>query len=381
MVVTEIIDFIRTLYPQREKIALHEPVFRGNEKRYVNDAIDSTFVSSVGKYVRQFEEMVAEYTGARFAVATNSGTAALHISLELAGVESGSEVITQPLTFVATANAISYCGASPVFVDIDRETLGLSPQKLEAFLKEQTYLDENGVCIDRITARAIKACVPMHTFGLPCRIDEIVDICDTYNIAVIEDAAEALGTLYKKRHAGTFGKAGIFSFNGNKIITAGTGGMIVTDDEDFARRANHLTTTAKLPHPYEYVHDKIGYNYRLNNLSAALGVAQMENLDDHLSAKRELARKYAEFFSKKEIAFVHEPSAGRSNYWLNAVVFDNPEQRDLFLRLSNEQGILTRPAWRLLHRLEIYQNARRGDLTEAERLAPRIVNLPSSVPL
>ncbi len=375
----KVVEFIRNLYGTDAFIALHEPQFFGNEKEYVNDTIDSTFVSSVGKYVTKFEEMVAEYTGAKYAVATSNGTSALHTALKLVGVDKESEVITQPLTFIATANAISYCGAKPIFVDVDRETLGLSSQKLETFLKENTTINSDGECINKKTKKFIKACLPMHTFGHPCKIDEIVEICDSYNIAVVEDAAESLGSYYKERHTGTFGKVGIFSFNGNKIITTGGGGMIVTDDEALAKRAKHLTTTAKVPHPYEYIHDEIGYNYRLTNLSAALGVAQMENLDIFVQKQRELANQYAEFFKGTDIGFIKEPQDAKSNFWLNAVQLKNRKERDAFLKYTNDKGIMTRSIWRLMNKLEMYKDAQCGDLSNAQWLEDRIVNITSSV--
>ncbi len=375
----KVVEFIRNLYGTDAFIALHEPQFFGNEKEYVNDTIDSTFVSSVGKYVTKFEEMVAEYTGAKYAVATSNGTSALHTALKLVGVDKESEVITQPLTFIATANAISYCGAKPIFVDVDRETLGLSSQKLETFLKENTTINSDGECINKKTKKFIKACLPMHTFGHPCKIDEIVEICDSYNIAVVEDAAESLGSYYKERHTGTFGKVGIFSFNGNKIITTGGGGMIVTDDEALAKRAKHLTTTAKVPHPYEYIHDEIGYNYRLTNLAAALGVAQMENIDIFVQKQRELAKTYEAFFKEMDMEFVTEPKDARSNYWLNAIVLKDRDERDAFLRYTNDRGIMTRPIWRLMNKLEMYKDAQCGDLSNAQWLEDRIVNITSSV--
>ncbi len=375
----KVVEFIRNLYGTDAFIALHEPQFFGNEKEYVSDTIDSTFVSSVGKYVTKFEEMVAEYTGAKYAVATSNGTSALHTALKLVGVDKESEVITQPLTFIATANAISYCGAKPIFVDVDRETLGLSSQKLETFLKENTAINSDGECINKKTKKIIKACLPMHTFGHPCKIDEIVEICDSYNIAVVEDAAESLGSYYKERHTGTFGKVGIFSFNGNKIITTGGGGMIVTDDEALAKRAKHLTTTAKVPHPYEYIHDEIGYNYRLTNLASALGVAQMENIDIFVQKQRELAKTYEAFFKEMDMEFVTEPKDARSNYWLNAIVLKDRDERDVFLRYTNDRGIMTRPIWRLMNKLEMYKDVQCGDLSNAKWLEDRIVNITSSV--
>ncbi len=374
-----IIDFIQELYNTKEFLPLHEPRFIGNEKKYINETIDSTFVSSVGKYVDQFEAMVAAFVGTKYAVATSNGTAALHIGLKLLGVDESSEVITQPLTFIATANAISYCGAKPIFVDVDKDTLGLSPKKLEVFLEEHTFINDKNECINKKTNKQIKACVPMHTFGHPCQIDAIVAICDAYHIAVVEDAAESLGSYYKGKHTASFGKIGIFSFNGNKIITTGGGGMLVTDDEALAKEAKHLTTTAKVPHPYEYIHDEIGYNYRLTNLAAALGVAQMENLELFVMKQRELAQKYREFFNKSDIKYIEEPENTRSNYWLNAVVLEDKAQRDAFLKYTNDKGVMTRPIWRLMNKLDMFKDAQCGDLSNALWLEERVVNISSSV--
>jgi aminotransferase in exopolysaccharide biosynthesis len=374
-----IIKFIRKLYQTDEFIALHEPRFIGNEKKYVNETIDSTFVSSVGKYVTQFEEMVAEFSGAKYAIATSNGTSALHIALKLVGVDEKSEVITQPLTFIATANAISYLGAKPIFIDVDKDTLGLSPTSLEEFLENETFLDNNGNCINKITKKVIKACVPMHTFGHPCKIDKIVEICNKYNIEVVEDSAESLGSFYKNKHTGTFGKVGIFSFNGNKIITTGGGGMLVTDDEKLAKKAKHITTTAKIKHSYEYIHDEIGYNYRLTNLAAALGVAQMENLELFIKKQRELANIYKEFFDKKGIKFITEPKNAKSNYWLNGIILNNKNERDKFLKETNENKIMTRLVWRLMNKLEMFKGCQTTNLNNSLWLEDRVVNITSSV--
>lgn len=373
------VDFIQELYQTKEFLPLHEPRFIGNEKKYVNETIDSTFVSSVGKYVTEFEEMVAKFSGAKYAVATSNGTSALHIGLKLVGVDQNCEVITQPLTFIATANAISYCNAQPIFVDVDRDTLGLSPEKLKEFLEEFATLNEHGECINKSTNKVIKACLPMHTFGHPCKIDEIVEICNSYNITVVEDAAESLGSYYKGKHTGSFGKVGIFSFNGNKIITTGGGGMIVTDDEELAKRAKHITTTAKVPHPYEYIHDEVGYNYRLTNLAAALGVAQMENLGLFIKKQRELAEKYEHFFKDTDIEFIKEPKDSNSNYWLNAVLLKDINERDEFLKQTNDNGVMTRSIWRLMNKLDMFKDAQTGNLDNAEWLEDRIVNISSSV--
>jgi len=374
----KITDFIKKTFNTGEFIPLHEPRFIGNEKNYLNDCIDSTFVSSVGAYVDRFEKEFAQYVGSKYAIATVNGTAALHVSLLLAGVQAEDEVITQPLTFVATLNAITYIGAKPVFVDVDRDTLGLSPKILEEFLTENCDVID-GRCINKKTKKWIKACVPMHTFGHPCRIDEIRQICDAWNITLVEDAAESLGSFYKGQHTGTFGKLSAFSFNGNKIITSGGGGVIVTDDESLAKRAKHLTTTAKVPHKWEYTHDSIGYNYRMPNLNAALLVAQMENLDSFLENKRELAKLYDAFFKENKIAFIQEPSEASSNYWLQAVILKDSEERDMFLDYTNSNGVMTRPIWTLMNKLEMFKGSQCSDLSNALWLEARVVNIPSSV--
>ena len=373
-----IVDFIKKTFNTEEFIPLHEPCFMGNEKKYLNDCIDSTFVSSVGKYVDTFEKEFASKVGSKYAIATVNGTAALHISLILADVQKDDEVITQPLTFIATCNAISYIEAKSIFVDVDLDTMGLSPSSLRSFLEINCEIKDNK-CINRTTGKTIKACVPMHTFGHPCKIDDIKDICDTWSIALVEDAAESLGSYYKNKHTGTFGKVGAFSFNGNKIITSGGGGVIVTDDEVLAKRAKHITTTAKIPHPFEYVHDEIGYNYRMPNLNAALLVAQLEQLDTFLASKRALATQYKEFFSNEDINFVSEPRESKSNYWLQAVLLKDKTQRDDFLEFTNKNGVMTRPIWRLMNELEMFQGCQKTDLKYAKYLEERIVNIPSSV--
>ena len=374
-----IVDFIRKLYDTQAFIPLHEPKFVGNEKKYLNECIDSTFVSSVGAFVDRFEKEFATYVGSKYAVATVNGTAALHTALMLADVQDGDEVLTQPLSFVATCNAISYCGAKPVFVDVDKETMGMSPQSLEQFLEQNCEIQEKQ-CINKTTKKIIKACVPMHTFGHPCKIDAIAKICDAWHITLVEDAAESLGSFYKQKHTGTFGKLGAFSFNGNKIITSGGGGVIVTDDENLAKRAKHFTTTAKVPHPYEYTHDMIGYNYRMPNLNAALLVAQMEQLEQFLASKRKLTEEYANFFAQfDDIEFIQEPQDADSNYWLQALLLKDKEARDAFLQQSNANGVMTRPIWKLMSELEMFQDCQKTDLSHAEYLQERVVNLPSSV--
>jgi len=376
----QIIDFIRSLYPNKDSIPLHEPIFIGREKEYVIDAIDSSFVSSVGKYVNQFEEMICEITGAGHAVATVNGTSALHVALKLAGVEPGDEVITQPLSFVATANAISYCGAKSIFLDVDKETLGLSPNALDDFLKTNAIIKNKG-CYNKITGNRIAACVPVHTFGHPCRIDNIADICQRYHLVIVEDAAESLRSTYKNKHTGTFGLMGIFSFNGNKTVTCGGGGAIVTNDEALAKKAKHITTTAKTPHLYEYIHDMIGYNYRMPNLNAALACAQLEQLDLFVENKRELAKRYQDFFKYLNIQFIHEPEDSRSNYWLNAVILSNSQTRNEFLKTTNKAGIMTRPVWKLLNKIEMFKSYQTDTLTNAQWIEERVVNIPSSVRL
>lgn len=372
-------EFIRNLYNTKEFIPLHEPRFAGNEKKYLNDCIDSTFVSSIGKYVDMFEEQFAEKVGSKYAVATVNGTSALHISLILADVTKDDEVITQPLTFIATCNAISYIGAKPVFVDVDTDTIGLSPTSLKEFLEVNCEVINNQ-CVNKTTKKTIKACVPMHTFGHSCRIQEIKIICDKWKITLVEDAAESLGSYYKDKHTGTFGKLGAFSFNGNKIITSGGGGVIVTDDEILAKKAKHLTTTAKIPHKWEYVHDEIGFNYRMPNLNAALLVAQLEQLDIFIKSKRELASKYEEFFkTNDEIDFIKEPKDSKSNYWLQAVIVKDINKRDSFLDFTNKNGVMTRPIWKLMSKLDMFKDCQSGSLENSIYLEQRVVNISSSV--
>jgi perosamine synthetase len=374
------IQFAQEMYGAKGLIPLHSPRFNGNEKKYLNECIDSTFVSSVGKFVDEFEEKIAAYTGAKYAISTSSGTSALHIALLLSNVGENDEVISQPITFVATCNAISYCGAQPIFIDVDKVTMGLSPSALKDFLENNTSIVDQK-CINNSTGKVIKACVPMHTFGNPCMIDKIKNICDQYHIALVEDAAESLGSLYKGKHTGTFGKMGAISFNGNKIITAGGGGCIITDDKNLAKKAKHLTTTAKVMHKWKYTHDMIGYNYRMPNINAALLVAQLENLDNFIRNKRKLARMYEKLFNNSDCNFVKEPKDCRSNFWLNSIVFNNKQQRDEFLNETNLQDVMTRPIWTLMNKLPMFKEAQCGDLTNSEWLEERVVNIPSSVVL
>jgi aminotransferase in exopolysaccharide biosynthesis len=373
----EIVEFIRSLYPGRDFIPLHEPCFRGNEKKYLEECIDSTFVSSVGKFVDSFEKKVEEYTGAKKAVVIVNGTEALHFALKLVGVSQDDEVITQPLTFIATANAIVYCNAHPVFIDVDLDTLGMSSKSLSEFLEATAEMKKDG-CYNRLTKRRIRACVPMHTFGHPCRIDEIVEICTKWNIEVVEDAAESIGSTYKGRHTGTFGHIGVLSFNGNKTITTGGGGMLITNDIELGNHAKYLSTQAKVPHPWEYVHDEIGYNYRMPNLNAALGIAQLEQLDSFIENKRSTAKRYQDFFKLKGISFFAEPERARSNYWLNAILLKDLNEQNEFLKFTNGHCVMTRPAWKLLHKLPMYENCLKNDLNHAECIEDRLVNIPSS---
>lgn len=375
----EIVGFIRNLYEKPEGfIPLHEPTFIGNEKKYINDCIDSTFVSSIGKYVDRFEEMVAGYTGAKKAVVCVNGTNALHLALMLVGVEQGDEVITQPLTFIATANAISYAKAHPVFIDVDLDTMGLSPLKMEEWLNENAEVRDSG-CYNKNTKRRIRACVPMHTFGHPIHMDELVRLCEKFKIELVEDAAESIGSYYKGKHTGTFGKIGILSFNGNKTITTGGGGMLLFKDEKLGMHAKHLTTQAKVPHAWEFVHDDIGYNYRMPNINAALGCAQMESLPYFIEQKRKVAELYANFFENLGVKFAVEPENTKSNYWLCAIILENKEERDAFLKFSNENGVMTRPIWRLMNKLPMFEDCQCGELSNSLWLEDRVVNITSTV--
>lgn len=373
-----VISFIRDTFNNPEGfVPLHAPYFGGNEKKYLADTIDSTFVSSVGAYVNRFEEMMAEITGAKYAIATTNGTIALHLALIVAGVKRDDEVITQPLTFVATANAIVHSGGIPVFVDVDRDTMGMSPVALEDFLKNNATI-KDGICFNKVTGKRIAACVPMHTFGFPARIDKIAEICKSYNITLIEDAAESLGSYYAGKHTGTFGLMGTFSFNGNKTVTCGGGGALVTNDEAIAKHAKHISTTAKIPHAWEFAHDEIGYNYRMPNLNAALACAQLEQLDQILTNKRELADLYGKYFATTEIGYVTETDNTVANYWLNCVVLNNLAERDAFLKATNDNKVMTRPIWQLMNKLPMFKECQHGTLDNAEWLEQRVVNIPSS---
>ena len=360
-------------------IPLHRPVFEGNERQYLIDCIDSNFVSSVGAKVTEFEEKVADFTGSKYAIATVNGTAALHIAIELAGVKPGDEVISQALTFIATCNAISYAGAKPLFVDVDVDTMGLSPEALKRFLEEHAEKRASGT-FNKTSGKKISACVPMHTFGFPCRIAEIAEICADWDIALIEDAAESLGSYVGGRHTGTFASMATLSFNGNKVITTGGGGMIITDDSELAKRAKHITTTAKVPHPYEFVHDEIGYNYRMPNLNAALGCAQMERLDEFLTIKSKLADQWDAFFHDRDVDFVKGINGNNANHWLNSIIFDSRLDRDEFLKMTNDNNVMTRPIWTLMSKLTMFKNCQTDGLENSLWLEDRVVNIPSSVP-
>jgi len=373
-----LIRFIRDTYQSNEFIPLHAPTFNGNEKQYVVDTIDSTFVSSVGQYVDKFEQQIEHFTGAKKAVAVVNGTSALHTALYMAGIKHGDLVITQALTFVATCNALYHMGAAPIFVDVSLNTLGLCPKATEAYLEENVTFNADGECIHRLSQQRIKAVMPMHTFGHPVELDELLIVCKKFNLVLIEDAAESLGSFYKGKHTGTFGDYSAISFNGNKIITTGGGGMVLCHSENAGARTKYLTTTAKQPHPFEFFHDEAGFNYRLPNLNAALGCAQMEKLPEFLKKKRLLANHYQEFFKNSDFIFVKEPKGCQSNYWLNGIICPNENSRNLLLEQTNNERVMTRPVWKLMHRLPMFKNALRGELINSEFIEARLVSLPSS---
>ena len=378
-----VIDALQRVLPDREPIALHEPEFAGNEWPYVKECLDTGWVSSAGSFVDRFEEMLANYTGVKRAVAVVNGTAALHVALRLAGVQEGDEVLVPALTFVATANAVTYCGAMPHFIDSEMATLGVDPEKLDAYL-DKVAASRDGEVVNQNTGRPLRAVIAMHAFGHPVDLDPLAAVCDRHGLALVEDAAEALGSLYKGEHVGQWGRLSTLSFNGNKTITTGGGGAILTDDDELADQAKHLTTTAKAPHRWAYMHDQLGYNYRLPNINAALGCAQLEQLPSFLERKRRLAQHYVDVFEAVNgVSFVQEPSFARSNYWLNALLLDEAvaERRDEVLELTNDGGYMTRPAWRLMHRLPMYRSCPRMDLRTAERLEQALINIPSSASL
>lgn len=373
------INFIRELYGNQEFTPLSVPKFIGNEKKYLNECIDTTFVSSVGKFVDRFEEDMARYTGAKRAVVCVSGTNALHLAMVLVGVERDDEVLTQALTFIATCNAISYIGAKPVFIDVDKSTMGLSPDALKQWLNANAEI-RNGQCYNKGTGRRIKGCVPMHTFGHPVRIEEVASVCEEYHIELIEDAAESIGSRYKGIHTGLFGRIGALSFNGNKTITTGGGGMLLFMDEKLGALAKHLSTQAKVPHRWEFRHDHIGYNYRMPNINAALGCAQLEHIDEYIADKRATAAAYADYFkSVDDIDFFTEPVDSFSNYWLNVVILKDKEAQLQFLQETNDRGVMTRPIWELMNRLPMFEQCQHDALENTIWFADRVVNIPSSV--
>lgn len=373
-----VVDYIKKYFGTDEFIPLHSPHFIGNEKEYVCDCIDTTLVSSVGSYVNKFEVLVADYVGAQYAIATVNGTAALHVALLLAGVQADEEVVTQAISFVATANAITYCGAKPVFLDCDRIRLGMSAEALEEFLSVNTRFGSDGSLYNKQSGKRIRACLPVHVMGHPVDIVRIRQLCQEYNLVLVEDAAESLGSFVAGCHTGNFGTLSAFSFNGNKIVTTGGGGVVVTNDKELAAKAKHITTTAKVNHPWEYVHDAIAFNYRMPNLNAALGCAQIEFLPKFLEKKRALSLAYQEFFSSMDVTFVSEPTGCKSNYWLNAILLNDRKERDAFLDVSNKCGVMTRPLWRLLPQLPVYSDCQTDGLLNAKWLQDRLVNIPSS---
>jgi perosamine synthetase len=375
---SEVIGFIKNQFDNKAFIPLHEPRFVGNEKKYVVDTIDSTFVSSVGAYVDKFEVMMSSISGTNKSIAVVNGTSALQVALRLAGVNAGDEVITQALTFIATVNAIIYNGAAPIFIDVDIDTMGLSPKSVEAFLEEFGEM-RDGICYNRKTNKKIAACMPMHTFGFPVHLYELLKVCNKWNIPLVEDSAEAIGSEYHLKPIGSFGKLGVFSFNGNKIVTSGGGGAIVTNDIELGIKAKHLTTTAKIPHPYEYVHDEIGYNFRMPNLNAALACAQLELLSSFIDSKRTLAQEYNSFFKSKGINFRTELPQTKANYWLMCVELENKQERESFLKVTNENGVMTRPIWQLIFKSSLYSGFQKDEQINALYLEDRIVNIPSSV--
>lgn len=375
----KVTDFVHDLYGATDFVPLSVPVFMGNEKKYLCDCIDTTFVSSVGQYVDRFEKNIAEYTKCKQAVVTVSGTNALHMSLMLAGVERDDEVLTQALTFIATCNALSYIGAHPVFIDVDLDTLGLSPIALREWITTHAEIKNNEL-YNKKTGHRIKAVVPMHTFGHPVHIDEMIEVCQEFHLELVEDAAESIGSLYKGRHTGTFGKVGALSFNGNKTITTGGGGMMLFQEEELAKLGKHLTTQAKVPHRWEFKHDHIGYNYRMPNINAALGCAQLENIEEYIKSKCQIAAQYADFFKDiDDIDFFVDSPDTRSNYWLNAVILKDKAAQLDFLQYTNEHGVMTRPIWELMIRLPMFEKCEHDGLKNTIWLADRIVNIPSSV--
>lgn len=375
----EFVEFVRDIYGTNNQIPLHAPVFRGNEKNYLLRAVESSYVSSVGEFVDDFELMLEAFTGSKYAIATVNGTSALHVSLLLSGVDYDTEVLTQSLSFVATCNAIYYCGARPLFIDVARDNFGMSAESLREFLQEYSEMRDDGCCWSKVSNKRISACVPVHVCGFPFDIDEVSSVCNEYNIPLIEDAAESLGSFYRGKHTGTFGIVSAVSFNGNKIVTTGGGGMILTSDEEIARKAKHVTTTARLPHRWSVRHDRVAYNYRLPNINAALGVAQMEQLESFIESKRKLAKQYQAWGKDNGMCVVNEAVDVRSNYWLNSIITNNKSERDDFLLFTNNNNVMTRPLWEPMHTLEMNAKCHSANLKNTEWLFERVVNIPSGV--
>ena len=376
--IEKLINFIRQIYGTSSFIPLHAPILDETDKEYLIKTIESGFVSTAGEYVSEFEDQIKNYLSCNYAISTNSGTSALHISLLLLGASRNTEIITQSLTFVATCNAIRYCNADPVFIDIDKDTLGLSPNSLLKFLESSCEVRDDQKCWNKISNKEIVACVPMHTYGFPVEMDKLNEVCANYNLPIIEDAAESFGSLYRNKSTGTLGKIGTLSFNGNKIITSGAGGMIITNDKNLAKRAKHLTTTAKIDHPWEFIHDEVGYNYRMPNINAALGISQIKKLPKILKNKRKIAIEYKNWGKDNNIKFIDESKASSANFWLNTMIAKDLNERDEILKQTNNLGIMTRPAWEPLHKLDMFRDSHKTQLINTDWAYDRIINLPSS---
>lgn len=374
----EIISFIKALYPDMNPVLLHCPQFLGKEKEYLAECIDTKFVSYVSHFVTDMEEHIKRITGAKYAVAMVNGTEALHMAIISAGINPGEEIITQSLTFAATSAAIVHCGALPVYIDVDKDTLGMSVVALKNYLETNTE-QKNGKCYNKKSGNVISACIPMHTFGHPCRIDEIAALCQEHNIILIEDSAESIGSLYKGKSTGTFGKVGILSFNGNKCVTTGAGGMLISDDEALAERAKYISTTAKRPSKWEFFHTEAGYNLRMPGTCAAIGAAQLEYFDETIKNKRETAALYQKYFAEIGIECIREPENARSNYWLNAIILQDRAEREEFLEYANSNGVQCRPIWTLMHKMPPYEKYERTELPNSQWLEDKVVNIPSSV--
>jgi perosamine synthetase len=374
-----LINLIKDIYKEKN-IQLHRPILNKNDQKFLVDCVKSNYVSSVGMYVNDFEKKISDITGAKYTIATVNGTSALHIAMITCGIERNNEVLTQSVTFVGTCNAISYIKAHPIFIDVDKDTMSMSPLSLKKFLNENAKKIKN-LTYNKKTGRVIRACLPVHTFGFPARIREIKKICKEWNIKLIEDAAESLGSYIGKKHTGTYGDISAISFNGNKIITTGGGGMVLTNNRNYAERARHLSTTARIKQGYEYIHDEIGYNYRLPNINAALGCSQVSMLDEFLEAKLLIHEIYARFMELNNISFLSERKGTKSNNWLFAMIASNEDEKKMVLDTTNKKSIMTRPLWKLMHKLPMYKNAIKAQLPNSIWLEDRVINLPSSVPI